>query len=260
VENAQYFRSKLAAGKIVVGTCITFIDATVTEALTRVLDFVWIDTEHNPLSLERVKGHIMATKGTETTPLVRVPANDPVLIKPVLDIGAAGVIVPLVKTAEDVQWVVAACQYPPEGIRGFGPRRPSGYGARGGPDYCKAANQSIITIVQIEQAEALRNLAEILAVPGLTSIVVGPNDLAASLGYTGQPRHPEVLRAIDSVIAQARSAKIPMGIAVGDDPDLLVEWVDKGVSWLAMAADYGLLLRSASQLATRVREHKRPAS
>jgi 4-hydroxy-2-oxoheptanedioate aldolase len=257
VENGHFFRDKIAAGKTLLGTCITFVDPTVTEALTRVLDFVWIDTEHNALSLERVQGHIMATKGTETTPLVRVPANDPVLIKPVLDIGAAGVIVPLVKTADDVRLAVAACRYPPEGVRGFGPRRPTGFGARGGPEYCRLANQTIITIVQIEQAEALENIAAILAVPGLTSVVVGPNDLAASLGYTGQPRHPEVLRAIDTVIAKSREAKIPMGIAVGDDPELLVEWADKGVNWLAIAADYALLMRAALQLTGRVREHQR---
>jgi 2-keto-3-deoxy-L-rhamnonate aldolase RhmA len=124
----------------------------------------------------------------------------------------------------------------------------------------QAANQAIITIVQIEQAEALQNLTEILEVPGLTSIVVGPNDFAASLGYPGQPRHPEVIRAIDTVIAKARAAKVPMGIAVGDDPDVLVEWANKGVQWMAMAADYGLLVRAASQLASRVREHQsRPA-
>jgi 2-keto-3-deoxy-L-rhamnonate aldolase RhmA len=257
VENAHFFREKLATGKTLLGTCITFFDPTVTEALTRALDFVWIDTEHNAMSLERVQGHIMATKGTETTPLVRVPDNDPALIKPVLDIGAAGVIVPLVKTAADVQLAVSACKYPPEGIRGFGPRRPSNYGARGGPDFLKAANEAIITIVQIEQVEAFRNLKEILAVPGLTSIVVGPNDFAASLGFPGQPRHPEVIRAIDSVIAQAREAKVPMGIAVGDDPEILVEWADKGVEWLAIAADYVLITRIATQLTTRVREHQR---
>lgn len=257
MENAPFFRDKLAKGKTLLGTCITFVDPTVTEALTRVLDFVWIDTEHNALSLERVQGHIMATKGTETTPLVRVPANDPVLIKPVLDIGAAGVIVPLVRSADDVRLAVSACRYPPEGVRGFGPRRPSGFGARGGPEFCRLANQSIITIVQIEQAEALQNIEAILAVPGLTSIVVGPNDLAASLGFTGQPRHAEVLRAIDTVIAKARLAKVPMGIAVGDDPELLVEWADKGLNWIAIAADYALLVRSASQLAGRVREHQR---
>jgi 2-keto-3-deoxy-L-rhamnonate aldolase RhmA len=257
MENAKYFRDKLAAGKTLLGTCITFFDPTITEALSRVLDFVWIDTEHNAMSLERVQGHLMATKGTETTPLVRVPANDPVLIKPVLDIGAAGVIVPLVKTADDVRLAVSACKYPPEGIRGFGPRRPSGYGARGGPDFLQAANAAIITIVQIEQKEALNNLSEILAVPGLTSIVVGPNDFAGSLGYPGQPRHPEVLRAIDTVIAKSREAKVPMGIAVGDDPEILCQWADKGVNWIAMAADYGLLVRAASQLATHVREHQR---
>jgi 2-keto-3-deoxy-L-rhamnonate aldolase RhmA len=257
VENAKFFRNKLATGKTVLGTCITFDDLTVTEALTRVLDFVWIDTEHNPMPLDRVQGHIMATKGSETTPLVRVRANDPAMIKPVLDIGAAGVIVPLVKSAQDVRLAVAACQYPPDGIRGFGPRRPGRYGADGGPEYCRLANEQIITIVQIEQVEALENIDAILAVPGLTSIVVGPNDLANSLGFVGQPRHPEVIRAIDMVIARAKAAKKPMGIAVGDDPDALVEWADKGVNWLAIAADFVLLVRSASQLAGRVRDHQK---
>src|SRR4029077_10845500 len=142
MENAKYFRDQLAAGKTLLGTCITFFDPTITEALSRVLDFVWIDTEHNAMSLARVQGHLMATKGTETTPLVRVPANDTVLIKPVLDIGAAGVIVPLVKTADDVRLAVSACKYPPEGIRGFGPRRPSNFGTRGGPEYCQLANET----------------------------------------------------------------------------------------------------------------------
>ncbi len=256
VENAHFFRDRLRGGKTLLGTCITFTDPAVTEALTRVLDFVWIDTEHNPISVERVQGHIMATKGTQTTPLVRVAANDPVLIKPVLDVGAAGVIVPLVKTAEDVRLAVAACRYPPEGIRGFGPRRPSGYGARGGTDFCRAANQAIITIVQIEQSEAFHNLDEILAVPGLTAIVVGPNDLAASLGFTGQPRHSEVIGAIDSIIAKAKAAKVPMGIAVGDDPEVLLQWVDKGVDWMAIAADYGLLIHAASHLTQCVRQHQ----
>ena len=125
-------------GEVCLGTAISFSDPTVTEALCNVLDFVWIDTEHNPLSLEDVQGHIMATKGTDVLPLVRVPWNDPVLIKPILDIGAAGVIVPMIRTADDVRLAVAACRYPPEGIRGFGPRRPSNYARLGGPEFCKA--------------------------------------------------------------------------------------------------------------------------
>ena len=256
MENAHFFRDKLAAGKTLLGTCITFVDAAISESLADIVDFVWIDTEHNPLSLERVQGHIMATKASEAVPLVRVPVNDPAVIKPILDIGAAGVIVPLVKTVDDVRRAVAACRYPPEGVRGFAPRRPSGYGARGGPEFCKLANETVITIVQIEQAEALANLPEILKVPGLTSVVVGPNDLAASLGYTGQPRHPEVHRAIDTVIAAGCKANIPVGLATGFAPDELTAWADKGVNWMAIGADFILLRHTLNQLTKHVREHR----
>src|SRR5713226_4003575 len=168
MENANKFRDKIDRGQVCIGTIITCTDPAITEALCSVSDFVWIDTEHNALSLETVQAHLMATKGTDTACLVRVPWNDPVLIKPVLDIGADGVIVPLVRTADDVRRAVAACRYPPLGIRGYGPRRPSDYGRHGGPEFCKAANEAIIVIVQIEHIDAVNNIDEILAVPGLT--------------------------------------------------------------------------------------------
>jgi 2-keto-3-deoxy-L-rhamnonate aldolase RhmA len=248
------FRDKLQRGPCL-GTCITFTDPTVTEALCGVLDFVWIDMEHNPLSLKDVQGHILATKGSETLPLVRVAWNDPVLIKPVLDIGAAGIIVPLVRIAEETKRAVAACKYPPEGIRGYGPRRPSNYGRLGGPDFCKTANAAIAVIIQVEHIDGVRNIDEILAVPGVTSVVLGPNDLSGSMGLMGQSRHPDVLKAIETVIAAGRRAGIPVGVGVGDDPEILTEWLDKGVRWLAMGADFTLLVRVASQVAGRVRNH-----
>jgi 2-dehydro-3-deoxyglucarate aldolase/4-hydroxy-2-oxoheptanedioate aldolase len=252
-EYADRFRDKLARGQTCLGTVITFTDSTVTESLCQVLDFVWIDMEHNALSLETVQGHLMATKGTGTTPLVRVPWNDPALIKPVLDIGAAGVIVPLIRTAEEAQRAVAACLYPPEGIRGFGPRRPSNYGREGGPEFCKAANRSVLPIVQVEHIEAVENIQKILSVPRLASIVIGPQDLAGSMGRMGEPRHPEVLRAIDAVIAQARRAAIPVGIGAGDDPEILKDWIARGLQWLTMGGDCSLLLRAANQVAAAVR-------
>ncbi len=135
-----------------------------------------------------------------------MPWNDPVLIKPVLDLGAAGVIVPMVRTADDVRRAVAACLYPPEGIRGFGPRRPSQYGRLGGPDYCREANARVLPIVQVEHIDAVEDIDQILAVPRLASIAFGANDLAGSMGLIGQSRHPDVLRAIDSVIARSRQA------------------------------------------------------
>ena len=255
MENANKFRNKMRQGQICLGVGITFTDATVTEALCSVFHFVWIDMEHNALTLETVQAHIMATKGSDTVPLVRVPWNDPVLIKPVLDIGAAGVIVPLIRTADDARRAVAACRYPPDGIRGFGPRRPSNYARFGGPAFCKAANDAIITIVQIEHIDAVNNLDEILAVPGLTAIVVGPNDLSGSMGHMAEPRHPDVLRVIETVIARARQTEIFVGIAIGDDPGVLIEWVDKGMQWLLMGTDFSLMLRSADVVSEQVRNH-----
>jgi 2-dehydro-3-deoxyglucarate aldolase/4-hydroxy-2-oxoheptanedioate aldolase len=257
MENANKFRDKLRAGQVCMGTGISFSDPCVTEAVCPVLDFVWIDMEHNPLTLEAVQGHIMATKGSDTAPLVRVPWNDPVLIKPVLDIGAAGVIVPFIRTAEDARRAVAACRYPPDGIRGFGPRRPCQYGRIGGPEYCRAANEAILVNVQIEHVDAVQNIDEIVNVPGVASIVIGPNDLSGSLGLMGQPRHPDVLKAIDKVIARARRAGVFVGIGAGEDPEQLMDWADRGVQWLTMGCDFSLLIRAATQVSTRVREHAR---
>jgi 2-dehydro-3-deoxyglucarate aldolase/4-hydroxy-2-oxoheptanedioate aldolase len=252
------FREKLRRGQVCVGTVISFTDPTVTEALCQVLDFVWIDMEHNALSLETVQAHIMATKGSDTIPLVRVGWNDPVLIKPVLDMGAAGIIVPMIRTAEEVRRAVAGCLYPPEGIRGFGPRRPSDYGRLGGPEFCRAANERVLPIVQVEHIEAVENIDAILSVPGLASIALGPNDLAGSMGLMGQPRHPDVLRALDTAIVHARQAGIPVGVGAGDDPEMLADWVGRGVHWLAMGGDCQLLIRAATQLAARVRERAHP--
>ncbi len=253
MESAVSFRDKLQRGHLCLGTVITFSDPAVTEALAEALDFLWIDMEHNPLSLEAVQGHLIAAKGSGAAPLVRVPWNDPVLIKPVLDIGAAGVIVPLVRNAEDVRRAVAACRYMPDGVRGFGPRRPTNYGRTGGPEYIKKANASVITIVQIELAEALDNLDEIVSVPGLTSVVVGPNDLAGSLGHPGEPRHPDVCRAIDTVIAKGRKARLPVGLAGLGDPDDLAAWIKKGIAWAPIGVDFGLLVRGITQLTQQVR-------
>ena len=121
---------------------------------------------YNPLTLQTVQSQLIATKGSDTTAHLRVHWNDPVLIKPVLDIGADGIIVPMVRTADDVRQAVAACRYPPEGIRGCGPRRPAKYWRLGGPEFYRLANKSIRVIAQIEHIDAKNNIDEILAVPG----------------------------------------------------------------------------------------------
>ncbi len=247
------FRDKLRRGRLCLGTCITFGDPTVTETLAHGLDFVWVDAEHNPLTLEQIQGHILAAKGTGATLLVRVPWNDPVLIKPVLDMGAAGIIVPLVRTADDVRRAVAACRYPPEGIRGYGPRRPSNYGRLGGPEFIRRQNEAVLTIAQIEHIEAVNNLDAILAVPGLTTLLIGPNDLAGSMGHPGEPRHPEVLGAIDLVLARAAKAGMPVGLAAGGEAEEFLHWATKGVRWLTIGSDFWLMVRALTVLTTTIR-------
>jgi 2-keto-3-deoxy-L-rhamnonate aldolase RhmA len=260
MENASKFKEKLRGGQFCLGTGISFTDPTVTEALCSLLDFVWIDMEHNALSLETVQAHIMATKGSDTTSLVRVPSNDPALIKTVLDIGADGIIVPQVRSVDDVRGAVAACLYPPEGIRGFGPRRPTKYGQLGGPEFCRQANAEIISIVQIEHIDAVNNLDGILAVPGLTAVVLGANDLSGSMGLMGQPSHPEVLRAVDTVIGKASRAGVPVGIGTTDNPEVMIEWINKGIQWLQIGVDWWLLMKGADSVVHPLRRHIRATS
>ena len=255
MENAKKFREKLRRGQIPLGCGVSFTDPTVSELFSHVLDFVWIDMEHNALSLETVQAHIMATKGSDAAALVRVPWNDPVLIKPVLDIGADGIIAPLVRSAEEVRLAVAACRYPPEGIRGFGPRRPIQYGRTGDADYCRRANEEIISIVQIEHIDAVNAIDEIVKVPGLTAIVVGANDLAGSMGHMGNPQHPEVQGAIESVVNKAGEAGVSPGIGIADDPEALMAWVSKGVQWVQVGVDWAHLARAIDTSVGRLREH-----
>jgi 2-dehydro-3-deoxyglucarate aldolase/4-hydroxy-2-oxoheptanedioate aldolase len=248
------FVDKMRRGQVCLGTVITFNDPTITEALAPTLDFVWIDTEHNAFTMETVQAHLLATKGSDCTPIVRVRWNDPAIIKTVLDVGAAGVIVPFVHTADDVRKAVAACRYPPEGMRGFGPRRPRNYGRLESAEFCRTANAAMITIVQIEQIEAVHNIDEILAVPGLTGIVTGPFDLAGSMGHPGNPGHPEVQAALTMVIEKARRAGLFGGVSIGHQPDELAEWANKGAQWLAMGADYTLLVSATEAAAKATRE------
>jgi 2-keto-3-deoxy-L-rhamnonate aldolase RhmA len=247
------FREKMSRGEVCIGTAITFYDPAISEALAGDLDFIWIDAEHNALSLETIQLHLMAVRGTTTFPVVRVAWNDPVLLKPVLDIGAPGVIVPLIRTADDAKLAVSACRYPPEGIRGYGPRRAARYGRDSGAEYCRQANESIMINVQIEHADAVKNLDAILATEGLSGVLVGPNDLAGSMGHTGPPTHPDVAKAIDTVIAKSRAAKKFVGIGCGTDAAELRNWANRGVQWLLMGADFSLLRKATVDTVAAVR-------
>ena len=253
MSNAARFRDRIRSGQVLLGTCVTFGDLTVTDALCGAADFLWIDTEHSAMTLADVQAHIIATKGTDTAALIRVPWNDPVLIKPILDMDTAGVIVPMVKTAEEARRAVAACRYPPAGIRGWAPRRPSNYGRSGGPELAKQADETVLCIVQIEHIEAVRNLDEIIAVPGLDGIAVGPADLAASMGHIGDPGHPDVQAAVKTVFNRVAKTDLLAGTSIGHDTDMVVRLIDWGANWAAMGADFTFVAEMIDRLTGEVR-------
>ncbi len=236
------FLQRLERRQTALGTVISSLDPAITELVAEDLDFVWIDMEHSPQTLVTLQGHLMAAKGTGATTLVRVPWNDAVNIKQVLDCGAAGVIVPMVRTVEDARLAVSSCLYPPRGVRGFGPRRPSHYGRFGGPSFCRQANDQMICILQIEHIDAVNNIDSILNVPGITALVIGPNDLAGSMNLMGDTSNPAVQQAIKVVTEKGNRAGIPVGIGLGPQAEAIREWIGKGMRWVAVGSDISLLL------------------
>jgi len=208
-------KPKLAQGKTVIGCVVTLGSPTVAEVLASVgLDFLWFDMEHGPLGLESIQAMLAATNGRGVSPIVRVPWNDPVIIKRVLDIGPEGVLIPLVNTQAEAERAVKACKYPPAGIRGVGLGRAHGYGLDFA-NYLATADKELMVILQIEHIEAVNNVEKILTVPGIDLLFVGPYDLSGSMGRLGQTDHPEVQEAIGRVVRACQKAKMPLGTFAG---------------------------------------------
>ena len=240
--DGKRLKDKLFAGEPCIGTWIDFRDPTVAELLAGSgFDFFIIDSEHSPQDIETIQMNIMACKGTTVTPMVRVAWNDAVMIKRVLDVGAAGVLVPMIRTAQDAKAAVAACMYPPKGIRGFGPRRPSNY-ERDAAEYIRTANDNIAVWVQIEHIDAIKNLGEIAAVDGLSGMFIGANDLSGSMGILGQSGHPDVQAAIARVLAVGKAAGLPVGIGGPAKPEVAKSWFDRGMSFVTMGSDQSILV------------------
>ena len=250
----QALRKKLHAGEICLGTWIDTTDPCIVELVCGSgYDFVIVDSEHGALDIETIQQDLMATKGSSVTPVVRVAWNDAVLIKRVLDAGAGGILVPMVRTGAEARQAVEACLYPPSGIRGFGPRRPSNY-ERDAAEYIATANDNVVIWVQIEHADAISNIDEIARTPRLDGMIVGSNDLSGSMGLLGQPRHPQVLAAIDRVITAARAAGVPVGIAGPAEPQAAFKWLQKGMQFITLSSVAGMLVEASEAAVQGVRE------
>ncbi len=228
----------LAAKKVSIGGIVTMSDLTVSELAGDCgLDFVWIDAEHCPHTIEGVMKHLIAIRGTGCAGLVRVRECDPMLIKPYLDLAPDGIICPMVNTPELAEAAVAACRYPKTGIRGCGVRRAVRYGGWDFFDYVKESEHWPMVICQIEHVDAVKNLDKILKVPGLDCICVGPCDLSGSMGCLNQMDNPELNKVIDEICLKVKKAGKILGTAAGGFP----RWKARGVDWFAGVADWGAM-------------------
>jgi 4-hydroxy-2-oxoheptanedioate aldolase len=241
------FKQRLLAGERQIGLWCALGDPYAAEIVAGSgFDWLMFDTEHSPGGVESVLGQLQAVEPYPVSAVVRPAANDTVLIKKFLDVGAQTLLVPMVQTVEDARNAVAAMRYAPAGVRGVaGTMRASRYGRV--KDYFHIAEAELCLLVQIETVEALSRLEEIASVDGVHGVFIGPNDLAASMGHIGDQAHPQVVGAIESAIARLKAIGKPSGIYSA--PDSARRYLDLGMVFAAVGGDSSLLIKSAEALA-----------
>ena len=236
----------LREGKPVFGTTITVNSVEVAaQAASMGFDFLWLEMEHSPITLETVRNMVLATRGLQAVPFARVPVNEFWTAKRVLDAGVLGVVFPFSSTPELARQAVAACRYPPTGRRGSGAqlatfRWPAPEG------YYDFADQNIVVITVIEEARALEKIDEIAATPGLDVMFIGPSDLSFSLGLRGQQNHPKLDDAIAQIVAAAKKHNKILGTFVRS-PEEAKKYMEQGFLFFQAVAELNLMAAGAEQ-------------
>lgn len=231
----ELFRNK----KIVTGAHVRTQDPCMSELIATIgYDIVWVENEHSFLDKCNTNLHVLAAQAGGAAAVVRVAWNDPVLVKPVLEMGVDGVIFPLISSAEDARKAVASCLYPPQGVRGFGPIRANRYGLISTEEYLKSANDDLFKILQIEHVDGVRDIDRILEVSGVDAIVVGQNDLSGSMGKLGMIEDPEVQEMMRTVFEACKRHGIPGGISCGPSARDLDMWFELGINFVFMPNEF----------------------
>ncbi|MEZ5925038.1 MAG: aldolase/citrate lyase family protein [Hyphomicrobiaceae bacterium] len=202
-------------------------------------DSVCIDLQHGAIDYQTSLSMLQAISTTDRVPLARIPWNDPAIVGKMLDAGAYGLICPMVNTREECERFVGACRYAPDGYRSVGPLRASLYA---GADYWKHANKTVLTFAMIETKQAVAKLDEIMSVPGLDAIYVGPSDLSVSMGENAgfDPKFPEVLKAIETIAKTAKKHGVVAGIHTGSVAYAL-QMVEMGYRFVTYLSDFRIL-------------------
>ncbi|HEX7954845.1 MAG TPA: aldolase/citrate lyase family protein [Burkholderiales bacterium] len=245
------FRTELKKGQTLIGSLLQMPLLEVAESFVQAgYDWLFIDLEHSPMDARNALD-ILTAVDAKIPCVVRVPWNDEANIKKALDIGATGIIVPLVNNVEDARLAVGRCKYPPLGLRSVGITRAQRFDLDFDA-YMKRANEEIAVIVQIEHIEAVKNIEAILDVPGIDGVFVGPFDMSGSMGLPGQINHPKVQDAIRQVIKACEKRDIAHCI-YAHTPQHARTYLEQGYRVIGLCTDYIMLARTAAEYLKAVR-------
>ena len=246
----NHFKQALHDGRHQLGLWCTLSHHYALEVVAgAAYDWLLLDMEHSPNDLESLLTQLQAAAAYPPSAVVRVPWNDTVMIKRVLDIGAQSLLIPYVQNVDEARAAVAATRYPPEGVRGVaGSTRATRFGRVAG--YAQRAHEEICLLVQLETQDALQHIEAIAALDGIDGIFIGPADLHASMGFAGEIANPAVLPLIEDAIRRIRAAGKAPGILMVNEP-VAQRCVELGTLFTAVGTDVGLLARGADALAAR---------
>lgn len=250
-DKIQTFKNKLYSNGVF-GCFSKTTDSSVIEAIgLSGSDYVIVDMEHGPATTETLKGHLMAMSTSEMAGIVRVPGWDSPLIEKALDLGAHGIQVSSVTTAEQAKKIVGRMKFHPEGERGVCRFvRAADYAEKEKASYFEEANHCIV-ILQLEGTEAINNLASILDVEGIDVLFIGPYDLSQSLGVPGQIKHEKVMQAMQNIVGQASGKNVYTGIFC-DEPEQALYWKELGVKYISYSVDIHLLGSATRALKNKI--------
>jgi 4-hydroxy-2-oxoheptanedioate aldolase len=241
------FKRALAEKKTQIGLWMTLCSPIATEVVAGAgFDWFLLDMEHSPNDLPQIVDQLRAAEGGTAEPVVRVPWNEPIAVKRVLDQGARSLLFPFVQSTDEARRAVAATRYPPNGIRGVaGVSRATRYGRI--PDYFKRAHTELCVLVQIETIRAISAIDEIAAVDGVDGIFIGPADLSADYGHPNDWTRPEIWEAIIDAGQRIQKAGKSVGFLSGREDDCR-KVLAAGFGFVAVGSDTGLLARNSEAL------------
>ncbi len=250
-------KAGLREGRKYVGTFAKIPDPCVVELLAlRGFDFFIVDNEHSQMSKESMLGLVRTADISGIVPIVRVRENSRAQILQALDAGALGVMVPETNSAAEVRHVVESAYYTPLGGRGYtASSRAAGYGTMDPAEYAAIANANIISLVYCETQAALDNLDEMLAVPGVDVMWIGPMDLTQALGVIGKPAHPRVTKAVETVVSKCLAARVAVG-TIASDAAAAARLFDMGVQLISVASDQAMLIATGRRLVADLAKHR----